>query len=557
MKLNPLHVKIAGLFEGRLFRIPEYQRAYSWTTRQRKDLFGDIEEAFRSGREHFMATLVALDKERETRLIGVDEFKTVELVDGQQRVTTLIILMKAVEKALSKDDAAQAKVGRELAELLVKGDEHSLILLQTNHDASQVFNNYIRKGVIDGDTAKTAADLNLVEAARDCELFVSKWVARGNTVFELLATVKNKLSIIYHEISDEATVYRVFEVLNSRGLDVKWIDKLKSQLMALIFEHVEGGTRDEAVGEMQDIWRGIYRSLETSTRIGDEALRFAGAWASGVRPNRIPSEADSTALLTVKAGTQLRSIAEVGHELEEIVHANLRLFRDPRMRAVTRIVHARFVAAAILLRKFDKETEKVLLGKWERATFRIYELAGRDSRHKVGEYIRLGYEIYRNKLDKDQILSGLQSISNGYSIDQVLKGIDWGSSYDGWQNQLRYVLNRYDEHLAKLAGQRLNESQWGKIWEQDAASSIEHIAPQSSGVEWMHHLGNLTMLPPGVNSSLKAKPMTEKSIVYGSCGLIGTIHVGQHIQEAKAWTEAMAIARAEDIEAFIRLEWAD
>ena len=557
MKLNPLHVKIAGLLEGRLFRIPEYQRAYSWTTRQRKDLFGDIEEAFRSGREHFMATLVALAKEKETRLIGVDEFKTVELVDGQQRVTTLIILMKAIEKALDKDDVTQAKVRRELGELLVKGDDHSLILLQTNHDASQVFTNYIRKGLVEEGSAKTAADQNLVEAARDCELFVSRWLARGSTIFELLVTIRNKLTIIYHEISDEATVYRVFEVLNSRGLDVKWIDKLKSQLMALIFEHVEGGTRDEAVSEMQEIWRGIYRSLETSTRIGDEALRFAGAWAADIRPNRIPSEADSTALLTLKAGTQLKSIAEVGHELEAVVQANLRLFRDPRLRAVTRIVHARFVAAAILLRKFDKQTERELLGKWERATFRIYELASKDSRHKVGEYIRLGYEIYRSDLDKDQILSGLQKISKGYSIDDVLKNIDWVSSYDGWQNQLRYVLNRYDEHLAKLAGQKLNESQWGKIWDQDASSSIEHIAPQSSGVEWMHHLGNLTMLPPGINSSLKAKPPAEKIDIYRSCGLIATIHVGHQIHDAKSWDEEMALARAKSIEDFIRIEWAD
>ncbi|MCE1010337.1 HNH endonuclease family protein [Pseudomonas monteilii] len=327
--------------------------------------------------------------------------------------------------------------------------------------------------------------------------------------------------------------------------------------MALIFEHVEGGTRDEAVSEMQDVWRGIYRSLEDSTRIGDEALRFAGAWASDTRPNRIPSEADSTALLTLKAGTQLRTIAEVGHELEAVVQANLRLFRDPRLRAVTRIVHARFVAAAILLRKFDKETEKKLLGKWERATFRIYELAGRDSRHKVGEYIRLGYEIYRSNLDKDQILSGLEKLSKGYSIDEVLNNIDWVSSYEGWQNQLRYVLNRYDEHLAKLAGQKLNESQWGKIWEQDAANSIEHIAPQSSGVEWMHHLGNLTMLPPGTNSSLKAKPPVEKLDVYRSCGLIGTIHVGHQIHDAGSWTEEMVLARAKSIEDFIRLEWAD
>lgn len=557
MKLNPLHLKLAGLLEGRLFRIPEYQRAYSWTSRQRTDLFNDIEEAFRSGREHFMATLVALAKEKETRLIGVDEFKTVELVDGQQRITTLIILMKAIEKALRQDDAAQAKVRREVGELLVKGDDHSLILLQTNHDSSQVFTNYIRNGVIDSELAKTAADQRIVDAIHDCETFVFGWMERGDTIFELLVTIRNKLTIIYHEILDEATVYRVFEVLNSRGLDVKWIDKLKSQLMALIFEHIEGGTRDEAVREMQNIWQSIYRSLENSTRIGDEALRFAGAWAADSRPNRVPSEADSTALLTAKAGTQLKTIAEIGHELAAVVQANLKLFRDPRLRAVTRIVHARFVAAAILLRKFDKKTERELLGKWERVTFRIYELASRDSRHKVGEYIRLGYEIYRGDLDKDVILKRLDKISDGYSIEDVLSGIDWSVSYDGWQNQLRYLLNRYDEHLARLSGQKLNESQWSKIWEQDPSSSIEHISPQSSGVAWVHHLGNLTMLPPGVNSSLKAQPPVEKQRTYQSCGLIGTIKVAEQISHAQDWTEEMVLARARKIEDFIRKEWAD
>ncbi|MBA6125309.1 DUF262 domain-containing protein [Pseudomonas fulva] len=57
MQLNPLHLSVAKLFEGRLFRIPDYQRAYSWQKRQRDDLLGDLEEAHRSAMEHFMATV--------------------------------------------------------------------------------------------------------------------------------------------------------------------------------------------------------------------------------------------------------------------------------------------------------------------------------------------------------------------------------------------------------------------------------------------------------------------------------------------------------------------
>jgi len=68
VQLNPLHLEVAALLNGRLFRIPEYQRAYAWGKRQRLDLFNDILDVQRSGREHFMATVVALF--REDRLIG-------------------------------------------------------------------------------------------------------------------------------------------------------------------------------------------------------------------------------------------------------------------------------------------------------------------------------------------------------------------------------------------------------------------------------------------------------------------------------------------------------
>ena len=146
-----MHLKISALLTGRLFRIPEYQRAYAWGPRQRSDLFKDILDVKRSGREHFMATIVALA--RDARIIGADEFRTVEIVDGQQRVTTIVILLKAIEKAFNHQDQRQDKIRREISSLLVKDDEHSLVLLQTNHDSTSVFTDYIRHGNINADQA--------------------------------------------------------------------------------------------------------------------------------------------------------------------------------------------------------------------------------------------------------------------------------------------------------------------------------------------------------------------------------------------------------------------
>lgn len=554
MQLNPLHLSVAKLFEGRLFRIPDYQRAYSWQKKQRDDLFGDIEEAYRSGREHFMATVVALA--RETKSIVADEFRAVELVDGQQRVTTIVILMKAVEKAFS-DAPEQSRVKRDLGDLLVKGDDHSLVLLQTNHDSSNVFTSYLRTGKLDHSSVTTASDQNVLDAAQECEAFVAKWTSEGKLI-ELLATIKNKLSMIYHELADEATVYRVFEVLNSRGLDVRWIDKNKSQMMASIFEFVEEGSRADGLTEMRAIWKDIYRKLGMRLALGNEALRFAGTLSVPGRPGRVLSEEEASAALIERAGKEISTIVSTAEWLRKVVKLVHDLDSDTRRTAVTKIAHARFLAIAIMLRDFDANTQGKLLTNWEKVTFRIFGLGGADTRMKVGEYVRLAHDVLIKELTPDEIRKRIKNLGSSYDIEHLLNGAGyWDNCYEGWKEELRYMLFRYDEHLAKQAGEQINDLQWNKIWTADPSKSIEHIVPQSEEPSFKHHLGNLTMLPPGINSSLQAKPPVEKAQRYLTCGLRGTMSVGGLVEQSGGWSEDQVRERARQIEQFVRTEWAD
>ena len=554
MQLNPIHLSVAKLLEGRLFRIPDYQRAYSWQDRQRQDLFADIREVHRSGRDHFMATVVGLARDR--RKIDGDEFGVVELVDGQQRVTTLVILLKAIGKALDPSDRAEAKIRSEIEGLLVKGDEHNLVLLQTNHDSSDVFSTYVRSGEIRRGSVVTASDANLIDAAASCERFVLEWREVG-TLVELVFAIRHRLSMIYHELTDEASVYRIFEVLNSRGLDVRWVDKTKSQLMASIYEHVGEGFREDGLHEMRTIWKDVYRKLGLDDRLGDEALRFAGTWYRAERPNRILSEQDASTELLRVAGKRIKDIVGAAAWLRTIAVKVVDLHNDVRRAAVTRILHARFLAIAVMLRGFDEETERRLLGAWERVTFRIFTLGGRDTRTKGGDYVRLAFDVLREEMSAEAILTGIGQLGSDYTIDDVLDETSWNNWYEGYTEEVRYVLFRYEEHLARDAGMRINESQWAKVWAADPARSIEHIMPQSSGKRYVHGLGNLTMLPPGMNSSLKDKAPEEKAAKYVECGLLATMEVGRDIVGGLKWNREAVSDRAAAIEDFVRKEWCD
>ena len=87
---------IRELFDGsKIFNVPKYQRSYAWEKKQLDDFVDDIENQ-QSGKTYFFGTILFRDK-------GIlDNFENIDIVDGQQRITTLIIFMKLLLDQLRK-----------------------------------------------------------------------------------------------------------------------------------------------------------------------------------------------------------------------------------------------------------------------------------------------------------------------------------------------------------------------------------------------------------------------------------------------------------------------
>ena len=407
---------------------------------------------------------------------------------------------------LDRSDSVQQRLAEELESLLVKRDQTSPLLIQTNQDLSNIFSEYMRTGTHPPiDKTTTAADRNLVQGMEECEAFVSDWKGKApEALIELLDILKNRLTLILHEIDDEGLVYTVFEVLNSRGLDVTWFDKFKSLLMAIIFES-GGGNKSAIIDELHQIWREIYRTIGLRQTLNRETVRFAGTLRSKNRPNRPLDEETAVMELTAACAASSRKVVEMSKWLLSVTRAEDRVLSNHRWRAVSRIVQARLVAIAVLLRGFNADEEREVLRRWESVAFRIYGLGGEDARAHVGDFIRLAWDITNEKQTPDDILVALTKIGKDYPISETIKRLANTDCYDGWTEELRYLFCRYEEYISERQGQKLNEAQWNRIWETEPSRSIEHIRPQSKGPwtprtsgVYVHRLGNLVLLPPGV-----------------------------------------------------------
>lgn len=382
------------------------------------------------------------------------------------------------------------------------------------------------------------------------------WNEKYN-ILDLLILIKSRLYFILHVIDDEGSVYTVFEVLNSRGLEVDWLDKCKSMLMGIAFEKLKGKSADfkSNLEWLHRYWSQIYETIGISNINGGEIVSFT---ATLFNPNKVShslKEEDAIDFFRSICINNPEKVVDVSKWLLDVTLELKELIINPRIDAVTRISHARLVAVAIKLSEHLNEMQrKILLEQWERVTFRIFGLFQKDSRNKRGEYTRLANFIMGIKdiiskkvvIDKNYrfktAMHEFEIITKDFPMEAMIKELSVSDCYNSWAKELRYFFYHYEEYLAKKNGLNLSVKTWEAIWSTSLNDTIEHIYPLTESNAWKgkvtkrkefhaNRLGNLMILPGNINSKIKNKGFIIKKREYSKTEMLST----KEILEYKDW----------------------
>lgn len=562
--IEPKYYTLNALFADRVFRIPHYQRFYSWQSKQLNDLFDDLTDlhAKDPDRHHFMATLVCY-RTGERKQVKTIDYNLYEVVDGQQRITTLALLLRAIEQKVDDDE-----VRKDLSRILVK-DDNNLLLLQTNNANQHLFNRYIREGVPPNkDETRTHADANLSNAIREINSFLTKWEEEKKDLMGLLRLLRNRIGFVVYDTEDKLAVYSIFECLNSRGLAVDWLDKAKSMLMGVAFEKSQSATAAQArIDELHNLWARIYNELARHPISGQEILRVAATLYIGAGAGKPLSGEDSIDKLREYCDTPEKTV-EVTEWFRQVAEKLVTLHGKRYWDPVTRILQVRVLALALMLT--DTLTDKqrdAALEQWERVSFRIYGLYRKDSRTKVGDYVRLAAQIIKKSTDTSsfkQIMEKLKELGEDHPVKAAVEELLNEPKYEGFEEECRYILWRYEEYLADQEGSHVNKELREKIWNARSASeTIEHIFPQTperggpwsgklnKGEQFSKHidrLGNLLLLPPGLNSQAGRKAFTAKKDTYKKAEGLRTV---RDVLSVRDWTQLSIDRREKKIANFL------
>lgn len=276
-------ITFSDVLNKRLLVVPDYQRPYAWEEPQLRDLWDDL-DLMGDGAKHYTGTLVLKDKATEHETDSGEALVECDVVDGQQRATTCLILIDRLRRAFERLAADGVEAAADRAAVLQR--TYGLVAMGGQSRArlrlGEDFNDYWSKCVL-ADNQQSSAQLSAAERRlSEAASFFSKRIQElmdGESKDEAFARLKelqrrvtNGLRFLVYEVEPESHAGEIFETLNGRGRDLTELDKIKNYLLFLA-ESLPTQKKLTLVTEINRGWSRVHEHLAVTSANEDLLLR--------------------------------------------------------------------------------------------------------------------------------------------------------------------------------------------------------------------------------------------------------------------------------------------
>jgi uncharacterized protein with ParB-like and HNH nuclease domain len=507
------------LFNGRTYKVPPFQRNYSWKEENWEDLWEDILNTEKTGLPHYMGAVIFKVTENEDELY---------IIDGQQRLASIIVLAVACIKFLEEiiEAGIEPEKNKERVDIFSKrfiGDKDATSLfykskLVLNRNDNPFFQEYILKRKKPRNLRKLKESQKLLWSA--FEYFYKKIKEKfqndnGENISKFLEkVVAKKLVFIQITVEDDLSAYTVFETLNARGIELAPTDLLKNYIFSLVAE-----------SDIENIEEKWYRIIDTvGFKKFPTFLRyFLNSYRELVRKDKLfkilkREIKDSNDVMTLLDDLEEHALlyAALNNPYDEFWNDFIDKARIPKHLEALKIFgvtqHIPLIMA--VYRKKRELMEKVLR-IIVTITFR-YNVIGKLNPNDLEKvYNRAAIKISEGKVTTlESIFKELKSI---YVSD------------DNFVSDFTYISinTRRNKKLAKYILVNIENYLSGSEYDYDRGEiTIEHILPENPSTEWfdsfsedeienfVYRVGNLTLLESSKNRNIGNKPFPEKIEVY-------------------------------------------
>ena len=572
----------------KIYIIPDYQRGYSWETEQLNDLWEDLEN-LADGRFHYTGMFTFCKTEQGDNSYYV--------VDGQQRMTTLIILINELLLKIQDGIPGKEPVGYYIKKYLYYtpwGQFKNVYRFQYSVDnASDAFFRTQILGQEDSASYNQPKQTFYTKNLKTAKEFFAEKIKDFNQedLAKLFIKVTENLKFNEYFIEDIDEVYVTFETMNNRGKSLSSLELLKNRLIYLstLFENDPTNLANVKTlrEDINNTWKTIYEYLgKNESKVLNDDSFLRDHWIMYFKYDRSASMVFKTDLLSneftakkvLHGYLRIEKIIEYVRSLQKSViywffitcpdKSVLSSENNMWQTRLNRVGIGSFRPLLMAAYMRNKEAEVLpLIKACERFRFLVSSLTSRRSntgdsffydrarKYFKGEAIDL-VKMVRDKTDE---WFDAEKCINECAIRYKDNG------FYSWSG-LRYFLYEYEKHLENKNRGESKVIKWEDFEQnQNGKISIEHIFPQNPSADdtyWSerfaskedkalaHSLGNLLLLSQSKNSSLQNGPFDEKKEKYRT-GSHSEIEVAKYNE----WTPESIIQRGKEMLQFLTDHW--
>ena len=524
--LSAGEVDIEGLFtSNQQLVVPDYQREYSWKRSQWDDLWNDLRALISERDTHFLGSIVVINYKD-------DGVKKKELVDGQQRISTISLLLCAI-----RDEFEGENEYEDVPELIenflwiesnVSGEKHQKVKLNEYHNSDF-------ESILNGN-ADTVEDSQVKEAY---DYFKSKVKGSNNeTIEQIRRELIQSVSMVEIDCGSQMSAFRLFESLNDKGLDLGAVDLMKNRVF---MEANEDSDIDE--NRVKDLWESIMNKIRPEL---DQNYRFFSHYymylsepetKDNVSKRKLHDYTDE--LIDSKLEQNGMGMEELLEDMDKLADLYIDIvncevdggFQPGKLQELNKKLESAQIKnnriRTLLLKILDEydNADDVIEALHILEVLNIRnKVAGRDSNTSRDRFWSRICSMMNNKENPNRYLR--QVAEERTPNDTVMKDRMVNREFKA-NDFTKYVLDSIEEkYYMKSGGQ-------GKTIADRSTVDIEHIAPRNSFTakkystwqqylscsedefeEYKNRIGNLTLLENSPNRKASDQPFEDKLHIY-------------------------------------------
>lgn len=509
---------ISDILNKSVFDIPRNQRRYVWKKPHWQDLYEDIVFSITETKPHFVGSIVL---EGEGKKDGLSYYT---IIDGQQRLTTITIVLLAIMKHFHENDMTDDFLGT-ISYLQSKNNSNQdITILNSEYHVSlaSLIRNMIAlkdkslsmASFVEANTLSKTKDKCIGDALRFFYSAIRDDVQQVDNVQKRLREIRNAvldMTAVKIVSSSEEDSYTIFEILNARGQELAAHELLKNYIMRYI-QPTE--RRDDAKMIWEDMERAVGSSMDkfikhyATHRFGDTRDKYNSPYQAiqkATHGQNIGELFDDIKLKSEYYSKIIHPDKGEDGNCDEIEYAIFDFFRTKRFEqfrpVLLSLIHQRSLG------KLSSQKYELTL-KYIYNFFVCYTIIGEEKSNKledvVFKYARMLEDSYSDELLQEFANNLKRKIPSYEWFLNAFKNVGWSNHYDlykGEKNKTRVQIIL--EVIELFVSQAHNAHDF----------TVEHILPDSDGIT-NAQIGNLIPLEDALNRSCANKSLTDKCGFY-------------------------------------------